>query len=168
MAGNVPVYLDQGGAQLTVGSGGVLAIAEGDLQITGSSMMKWAGFPQSATFTPAAGGSNVCEVTIQVTDGFGTAVPYIHHLEVYLSDDAEGEGLTATTASGTVTAKTASGTVLDTLVSKKALRVQTTSAGLFVLEITDSAKTGFYVCANLGPMLGGSAVSSALVTGNYG
>lgn len=168
MAGNVPVYLDQGGAQLTVGSGGVLAVAGGDLQITGGSNMRWAGFPQSVTFTPAAGGSNVCEVTIQVTDGFGDAVGFIHHLDVYLSDNADGEGLTGTTASGTVTAKTSGGTVLSTLVSKKALRVQTTSAGLFVLEITDSAKTAFRVCANLGPMSGGSAVSSALVTGNYG
>lgn len=161
MAGNVPVYLDQGGAKLTVGSGG-------QLDITGTGEFRRVGLPFNVTFSPAAGGSNVCEVTCTVVDAFGETALYVHHLDVYLSDDALGEGLTATTASGTVTAKTASGTVLSTLVSKKALRVQTTSAGVFVLEITDSAKTGFYVCANLGPMLGGSVVSSQLVTGNYG
>lgn len=124
------------------------------------------GKPHSATLTPAAGGANVCEVTIQVKDtaGANVAVPVI--LDVLLSDAATGTGLTATTASGTVQAKSASGTDLSVMVAKKALRVQTKADGTYVLEITDSAKTGFYVVANIPGK--NPSVSSALVTGNYG
>jgi hypothetical protein len=123
--------------------------------------------PTDITLTPAAGGANVSEVTITVVDGGGDPLSGVHVLDVYLSDAATGVGLTATTASGTVTAKTASGTVLGALTTKKALRVSTTAAGVFVLEITDTAKTGFYVCAVL-PISGRVIVSDQLVTADYG
>lgn len=119
----------------------------------------------SVTFSPAAGGSNVCEVTITVKDGGSTAIARAHVLDVWLSDASSGAGLTGTTASGTVTAKSASGVVLSTYTAKKDIRVQTLATGVFILEITDSAKTGFYVCAKVG---GETYVSSVLVTANYG
>lgn len=122
--------------------------------------------PAYASFSPAAGSSNVCEVTITIKDGNGTAVakPTIFHL--MLSDAATGAGLTGTTASGTVAAKASSGTDLSTLVSKKALLCQTKADGTYILSITDTAKTGFYVVAQVPGQL--PSVSSALVTGNYG
>lgn len=120
----------------------------------------------SITLAPAAGGANVCEVTITVKDAAGTAIDNVHVLEVYLSDSSVGAGLTATTASGTVTAKAASGAVLSTLTDKKHLRVSTLATGVFVLEITDTAKTGFYVCA-VNP-LNGKVFASAALTGSYG
>lgn len=122
--------------------------------------------PYSATITPAAGGSNVSEVTIQINNAAGVAVAYPVVLDVLLSDAATGAGLTATTASGAVAAKSASGTDLSTLVSKKALKVQTKADGTYILSITDTAKTGFYVVAHI-PGLP-PVVSSALVSGNYG
>lgn len=123
--------------------------------------------PTSITFSPAAGGANVSEVTITVKDGAGATIAGVFNLDVWLSDAATGAGLTATTASGTVTAKAASGAVIGTYTAKKALRVQTLATGVFVLEITDTAKTGFYVAAEV-PMSGRVVVSSQMVTGNYG
>lgn len=121
----------------------------------------------AVTFAIAPAGANVAEVTITVRDGSGAAVAKVHHLDVWLSDAATGAGLTGTTASGTVTAKAASGVVIQTNTAKKALRVQTLATGVFVLEITDSAKSGFYIAAAV-PLTGSAAVSSQLVTGSYG
>jgi hypothetical protein len=120
----------------------------------------------AVTFSPAAAGSNVCEVTITVKDGAGAAIARVFNLDVWLSDATSGAGLTGTTASGTVTAKTSSGIVLHTDTAKKALRVQTLATGVFILEITDSAKTAFYVCAQ-GPD-GETYISTVLATANYG
>jgi predicted RecA/RadA family phage recombinase len=119
----------------------------------------------AVAMTVAAGAANVSEVTIKVVDAAGNIVPGVHHLDVWLSDDADGEGLTGTTASGTVQAKAASGYVLSTYTAKKALRVQTLKTGLFVLEITDTAKTAFKVAASL---LGPGEVGLTLITANYG
>lgn len=118
------------------------------------------------TFTPAAGTTNVCDVVITAVDAAGTAVAVPVSFDLWLSDAATGVGHTGTSASGTVTAKSASGLVVATLVSKKALRVQALATGLFTLEITDSAKTAFYVCAQT--PTGVVSVSTVLATGNYG
>lgn len=125
------------------------------------------GAPVSVGFAAAAGGANVCEVTLTVRDNKGVAVAAPHNMTVWLSDAATGAGLTGVTASGTVTAKAASGAVLGTLTAKKALSVQTLATGVFVLEITDTAKTAFYVCAGV-PGSGKISISAALTTGNYG
>lgn len=122
--------------------------------------------PYTASFTPAAGSANVCEVTIQIKDGSGTAVAYPVVLDVLLSDASTGTGLTATTASGAVAAKASSGTDLSTLVSKKALKVQTKADGTYILSITDTGKTAFYVVANIPGVA--PVVSSVLTTANYG
>lgn len=177
----------QNGTLQTVEAGTTLNVA-GTLQIAGAAVTTSAaelnildgvtanasqinaaagGTGTSVSFAPAAGGANVCEVTLTVFDGAGVAVAAVHNLEVWLSDAATGAGLTGTTASGTVTAKAASGVVLVTHTAKKLLYVQTLADGTFILEITDSAKTGFYVAATV-PLSGKAAVSAQLVTGNYG
>ena len=85
------------------------------------------------SFAAAAGGANVCEVTITVKNYAGSTLAGVAHLDVWLSDAETGAGLTGTTTSGTVTAKAASGAVIDTYTAKKALRVQTLATGIFVL-----------------------------------
>lgn len=122
--------------------------------------------PAYATFAVAAGAANVSEVTITVKDGTGTAMAVPCILDVLLSDAATGTGLTATTASGAVAAKASSGTDLAVLVAKKATKVQTKADGTYILSITDTAKTGFYVVANIPGQK--PSVSSVLVTGSYG
>lgn len=119
------------------------------------------------TFAAAAAASNVCEVTITVKSYANATVSGVHHLDVYLSDADTGAGLTATDASGTVAAKSASGVDLKVLVAKKAIRVQTLATGVYILEITDSAKTAFYPCAVVG-LTGKATVGTVLGSGDYG
>lgn len=123
--------------------------------------------PSDIAFTIAAGGANVSEITIAVTDIGGNTIAGVYALDIILSDAATGVGLTATSASGTVQAKTASGTDLGVLTAKKALRVNTLADGTYILEITDTAKTGFYVAAAV-PAHGLMQVSRVLVSGDYG
>lgn len=123
--------------------------------------------PGTVSFTPAAGGANVCEVTIAVKDAAGNALAGVRNLEIWLSDAASGAGLTGTTASGAVAVKASSGTDLTALTAKKHLIGQTKSDGTYILSITDTAKTLFYVCVRH-PMTGAPIVSAKLVSGNYG
>lgn len=151
MSYNTEVYMEQGGDRLVVGSSGAI---------------RRVGYPQGFTFAAAAGGANVSEVTITVTDEAGTTVARPLIFDVWLSDAATGVGLTGTSASGTVTVKSASGAVIGTHTAKKALRVQALAAGTFILEITDTAKTAFYVCAQTPE--GIVSVSDQLETADYG
>lgn len=155
------VYLESGG-QLVVADGGLLMLDEG-------AIVKRSGVndPASVTFTPAAGSANVSEVTFTVVDADGVAIAGVFNMDIWLSDAATGAGLTTTTASGAVAAKASSGVDLVTLVSKKALRVQTKADGTYILSITDSAKTAFLPCAQV-PGTGKTSVGAALITGNYG
>jgi predicted RecA/RadA family phage recombinase len=137
----------------------------GRVRLNGAFVSDGAGVANTVTMAAAAGSANVTEVTVTVKDAAGNTVAAVHHMDLYLSDDVDGEGLTGTTASGAVAAKASSGTDLATLVSKKALRVQTKKTGVYVLSITDSAKTAFKVCAFVG---GKVVVGLTLATGNYG
>lgn len=126
-----------------------------------------AGIATDFTFTPAAGAANVSEVTIQARDNVGIALAQPTLITVWLTDTSTGLALTATSASGTVTAKAASGAVFGTLTAKKALTVQTLADGTFILEITDTAKTLFFVAAQ--SMEGGvPSISAVLETADYG
>jgi hypothetical protein len=99
-----------------------------------------------ASASAAAGATTVTNVSVRVARVDGRAG--VHNFDLWLSDATTGAGHTAVTASGTVVAGTA-GLLVATLVAKKALRVQTDATGLFVLQITDAAKTPFVVCAEI-------------------
>lgn len=122
--------------------------------------------PTDVVFAYAAGAANVAEVEISVVNVGGQVIAGVHVLDILLSDAATGMGITATAASGTVQAKAASGTDYGALTAKKALRVSTLATGKYTLEITDSAKTGFYVAVSIAaaPV----QVSRQLVAGDYG
>lgn len=137
----------------------------GYVRLNGAASVPVAGNLDTAAGVAAAGAANVCEVTITAKDAAGNTVAGVHHMDVWLSDDADGQGLTGTSASGTVQAKSASGTVLQIYSAKKAFRVQTLKTGVFVLEITDTAKTAFKVCANVA---GRTVVLDTLASGDYG
>lgn len=121
----------------------------------------------SFTFAYAAGGENVAEVTITAKDAAGATVDAARPFMVWLSDADTGVGLTGTAASGTVQAKSASGADFATFTAKKCLLVQPLATGIYILEITDSAKTAYYPCAST---LDGRAfsVGAQMATGNYG
>jgi hypothetical protein len=105
------------------------------------------------------------EATYTFKDASGTAVSGIHTVQVYISDDADGNGLTATAASGTLTAAT--GTILTALTAKKHIIANTSSAGVLKLLLVDSANTvGERFCAVL-PASGKITVGEATVATNY-
>lgn len=79
------------------------------------------------------------EATFTVVDAAGTAIDAIHTLEVWISDDADGSGLTATSASGALTA--AAGTILTALTAKKHVIANTNASGVLTLLLVDSANT---------------------------
>jgi len=123
--------------------------------------------PADITLVAASAGTNVCEVTITVVDSAGVAIAECFNLDVWLSDAATGAGVTATAASGTVAVKSASGVDFEVVTAKKYTRVQTLATGIYILEITDTAKTGFYACAVI-PSIGKTVIGTQLVTGDYG
>jgi hypothetical protein len=164
------VYRKQGGDEQVIAAGGKMTVESGgqvDQQAGSISKIGGAAIPENFTFAPAAGAANVCEVTIQPRDGAGNALAGIRNLELWLSDAATGAGLTGTTASGAVAVKSNEGTDLTDLAAKKHKLVQTKAAGTYVLSITDSAKTGFYVCVRH-PVTGVPIVSAQLQTADYG
>lgn len=121
---------------------------------------------QQIAFTIAQGGSsNITLITMQVKDGAGNNIAAVAPVEWWLTDAATGAALTATTASGAVAAG-ASGTDLLSKVSKKAGDAITDATGKYILSITDTAKTGFYIAVTC-PGTGVTFVSRQLVTADY-
>ncbi len=180
------IYKEQGGMRQVIPTGASLDVESGgELDIESGGALKLAGTQVTATaaelnklddaaldlfMSAAAAGSNVCEVTIRALDAAGSSyVTEPFTLTVWLSDDSGAIGLTGTSASGTVQAKSGGGySDFGTLTAKKALIVQADTNGTYILEITDSAKTGFYVGATI-PGTGATAViANQLVAGNYG
>lgn len=157
----------ESGGEIDVESGGALKLAGVALTATAAEVNLTDNMPASVTFAAAAGGANVCEVTVTVADAAGTAIAKAFPLILWLSDAATGAALTGTSASGTVQAKSASGADFAALTAKKALIAQTLATGIYILEITDTEKTAFYVCAQC-PSTGHPFISTQLATGNYG
>lgn len=120
----------------------------------------------SITATAAASTANVCLVTIQCKDAKGVALTSKRKLEIWLSDDSGGMGVTGTTASGNVVASGTDGAVITALTAKKHLSVVTDATGEFILSITDTAKTAFNVCV-ANPYTGEITVET-LATADYG
>lgn len=123
--------------------------------------------PSKVEYAIAPGGANVAEVTITLKNGHGGPILGGVLFNVWLSDNMNAVGLTATTASGTVIPKSASGALFGTLTAKKALLVQTLVDGTFILQITDTAKTGFIIGVQ-NPFSGLNAISDQLQTADYG
>lgn len=125
------------------------------------------GIPYGAAITNGVGASaNISNVSFQVVDVSGAAIAASFVLDIWLSDASTGIGLTATTPSGGIAAVTADGAILDTGTTSKSVRVQTNAAGLMVLAITDTAKTGFWPVASLLTGLG-ITVGAQLTSGSY-
>jgi hypothetical protein len=119
----------------------------------------------SATFTPAAGASTICNVTIQLQDLASVNCSTVFDLTVWLSDSSVGAGFAAHVPTGGITVT--SGTSVFSKVTNIAIEALTTATGSMVLQITDTARTAYFVCTEL-PGTGLVAVSAQLVTANYG
>jgi hypothetical protein len=107
------------------------------------------------------------EVEIAVLNKDGQVIPGTHVLDVYLTDDVGGVGLTATGPSGAVVAKAASGTVLGILTAAKAFRAVTLATGKLTMTIQDDiTPVLLYVAASI-PGIGKVQVSRKTVAGDY-
>ena len=105
------------------------------------------------------------EATFTVKDAAGVAIDATHNLECWISDDADGSGLTATSASGALTAAT--GTILTALTAKKHVSANTDANGVLTLLLVDSANTaGERFCVK-NPVSGKIIVGDATVAGDY-
>lgn len=113
----------------------------------------------------ASGTTDGIEATFTVVDTAGTAIAAIHNLAVHISDDADGSGLTATSASGALTAAT--GTILTALTAKKHVLANTDANGVLTLLLVDSANTAGERFCVAHPNTGRLIVGDATVAGDY-
>jgi hypothetical protein len=124
--------------------------------------------PCSFTIAPfGAGGTHQVSITIQVQDNGGqpiTGLPW--DLDVILSDNANGVGVTATAPSVSTTVNAGGGTLLNTYIANKAFYVQTNASGQVQIIINDASKTGYYIMCQAGNQPFAS-VSRQLVSGDY-
>jgi hypothetical protein len=122
--------------------------------------------PANVTIAYAASSTtDGIEATLTVVDAAGTAIDAIHTLNVWISDDTNGSGLTATAASGALTAAT--GTILTALTAKKHVIANTAATGILKLLLVDSANTAGerFCCTN--PVTGKIVVGAATTAANY-
>lgn len=99
------------------------------------------------------------DITFTMKDKDGNTLTGVTTFFWWISEDAQGEGLTADSYSGDVT--TVTGTELAELTSKKLFIGQTTVAGvLTALAVASANPTDQYVCA-LNPVTGKVHVSAA-------
>lgn len=114
----------------------------------------------TCTFAAAAGAANIMVVTIQSKDAAGANIAFRQRLEAYITEDANGVGLTGDTISGDAT--WGANEEVEEIVSKKRFTVLTTAAGVATLSIEDSAKPADQRVAVVHPLTGKLIVSSAL------
>lgn len=120
------------------------------------------GIATSVTIDLAASGTtDGMAITITVVDAAGATVAGAHALDVWISEDADGIGLTGDSASGTLTAAT--GAILTAFTAKKHVRVVTADTGIAVLTLVDSANPTDQYVACRAPL--GSAVVVSVASG---
>lgn len=125
-----------------------------------------AGQPFGFTMVQTQGAANIANVMLQLVDFEDRALLQVYNTRLWLSDATTGAGLTATTASGTVVVGTPGVDMFD-LVSKKFKAIQTDATGRYQLIITDTAKTLFKVCVEVGSV-GTVQVVGTLTAALYG
>lgn len=133
-----------------------------NVQIDGASVP----LPANVTISYAASATtDGIEATFTVVDSDGDAIAGIFTLNAWISDDADGSGLTATAASGALTAAT--GTILTALTAKKHVIVNTAATGIATLLLVDSANTAGERFCVAHPVTGAAIVGDATVAGDY-
>jgi hypothetical protein len=96
------------------------------------------GAPYSVTISLAASATtDGMDITIAIKDYDGNLIPTPTMFRWWISEDAQGEGLTADTYSGDVT--TVTGTEFQEVVTKKHFLALTTVAGAYSALAVDSA-----------------------------
>lgn len=98
------------------------------------------------------------DITITAKDAADATLDAVHALEVWMSEDASGIGLTADTYSGDLTASV--GSILTALTAKKHWSVVTAATGIFTGTLVDSANPADQYVAVKNPFNGKVVVSA--------
>lgn len=122
--------------------------------------------PHSVTIAYAASATtDGIEATFTVKDRAGTTIAGLFLLDVWVSDDADGSGITATAASGALTAVT--GVILSVHIAKKHISLTTASTGIGTVLLVDSANTADERFCLRNPSTGQIELGAATVAGDY-
>jgi len=114
-------------------------------------------------FTYTTGGAaHEEDVLIELKKADSTAEDERYVMDVYVSDDADGDGI-ATTGSDTEATVETGGYLLDTILAGKHWLVQTSATGKCTIVITSSGDEALYVCVR-DPRTGRLNVSDALAS----
>jgi len=106
----------------------------------------------SATITVGTEATNVINVAVQLLDNDSVAVAARRCVYVYLSDDADGDGITASAPATSVAIGT-DGNIIDTLTAKSSFMITTNATGALDLDITDTTGSTWYLIAVVGDEL---------------
>lgn len=87
------------------------------------------------TFTIGAEGSNIINVACQLKDATGTNPTSRRCVYVYLSDDAEGDGISGTALTSAMAIGT-NGTIIEVMTAALSAMVTTNATGAFDLNLT--------------------------------
>jgi len=115
------------------------------------------------TLTAAAGTTNVGTVTIQATNTNGEALSIPRKLQVWISDDADGQTIAAVAGTGTVGVSGTDGYVLKEVTAKLFWEVMTDDTGEIIITLTDTNERAVYV--NVANPWTGEVSNAAVVYG---
>jgi hypothetical protein len=105
-----------------------------------------------ATITVGTEATNVINVAVQLEDNDSANVAARRCVYAYLSDDANGDGITATAPATSVAIGT-DGNIIDTLTAKSSFMITTNATGAYDLDITDTTGSTWYLVTVVGDEL---------------
>lgn len=114
--------------------------------------------PGTHAFTIGAEAGDVINVAVQLKDIKGINPTARRYVTCFLSDDAEGDGITAA-AAGTIAIGT-NGTIIEAEVANKKVAVMTNATGAFDLNITKTGAQSYYLIV----VQGGIPQASSIIT----
>jgi hypothetical protein len=140
-------YMKQGGDEWVIGgkatfeSGSEIEMAGTDIT---NDIAHLAGLPVGASFTIGEEDSGAITVNVQIEDASGAAQAAATALWCYLSDEADGVGVTATAPSGGVATGT-DGTILAEVTADSLWLVETEADGDLDLVLTEAGAATWYL-----------------------
>jgi len=105
-----------------------------------------------ATITVGTEATNVINVAVQLEDNDNANVAARRCVYAYLSDDADGDGITGTAPATSVAIGT-DGNIIDTLTAKASFLITSNATGAIDLDITDTTTATWYLVVVVGDEL---------------
>jgi len=123
-----------------------------DGSVNTNEIVKDAAGAVGATITVGTEAADAINVAVQLEDNDGVNVAARRCVYVYLSDDADGDGITGT-APATSMAIGTDGNIIDTLTAKASFMIASNATGAIDLDITDTTGSTWYLVVVVGDEL---------------